>query len=158
MDTATEVFCHLSYYLNNWLLRNNSSVRHGAVQVSFICRNFIRSNWRVKNNHGGAHFSFLLDIISTILRMAAACFFFYYSIILTHLHNLKLNWPFKAYWLRDSPTMHQFNNCLLCPHYIYVFCIYLRTDSDLCHFHRKLIGFYNRVEKCLQRGTNWASK
>jgi hypothetical protein len=41
---------------------------------------------------------------------------------------------------------------MLCPHCIYVLCIYLRTNSDLCYFHRKLIGFYNRVEKSLQRG------
>ena len=25
-----------------------------------------------------------------------------------------------------------FNNCTLCPHHIYVFCIYLRTKSDFC--------------------------
>ena len=28
------------------------------------------------------------------------------------------------------------------------FFIYLRTNSDLCHLHHKLIGFYNRDEKC----------
>jgi hypothetical protein len=37
--------------------------------------------------------------------------------------------------------MHQqvehFNNCMLCPHCIYVFCIFLRTDSDLCHLMQK---------------------
>jgi len=38
------------------------------------------------------------------------------------------------------------------PHCIYVFCIYLRTNSELCHLQHKLIGFYNRDEKCLQRG------
>jgi hypothetical protein len=27
---------------------------------------------------------------------------------------------------------------------IYVFCIYLRTNSDLCHLQHKLIGYYNR--------------
>jgi len=47
---------------------------------------------------------------------------------------------------------------VLCPHSIYVFCIYLRTNSDLCHLHHKLIGFYNRVEKCLQGGTDWGFK
>jgi hypothetical protein len=26
-------------------------------------------------------------------------------------------------------------------------CIYLRTNSDLCHLQYKLIGFYNRDEK-----------
>jgi len=41
---------------------------------------------------------------------------------------------------------HQFNNCTLCPHCICVFCIYLRTNSDLCHLQHKLIGFYNRDE------------
>ena len=39
-----------------------------------------------------------------------------------------------------------------------VFCIYLRTNSDLCHLQHKLIGFYNREEKCLQRGTDWVFK
>ena len=43
------------------------------------------------------------------------------------------------------------NNCTLCPHCIYLLCIYLRTTSDLCHLHHKLIGFYNRDEKCLLR-------
>ena len=47
---------------------------------------------------------------------------------------------------------------MLCPHCIYVFCIYLRTNSDLCHLQHKLIGFYNRDEKCLQRGTDWVFK
>ena len=35
-----------------------------------------------------------------------------------------------------------------------MFCIYLRTNSDLCHLQHKLIGFYNRDEMCLLRGTN----
>jgi len=39
-----------------------------------------------------------------------------------------------------------------------MFCIYLRTNSDLCHLHHKLIGFYNRDGKCLQRGTDWFFK
>jgi len=28
----------------------------------------------------------------------------------------------------------------------------------LCHLQHKLIGFYNRDEKFLQRGTDWAFK
>ena len=51
-----------------------------------------------------------------------------------------------------------FNNSTLCPHCIYVFCIYPRTNSDLCHLQHKLIGFYNPDEKCLQRGTDWVFK
>jgi len=39
-----------------------------------------------------------------------------------------------------------------------VFCIYLRTNSDLCHLQHKLIGFSNRDEKCLQRSTDWVFK
>ena len=39
-----------------------------------------------------------------------------------------------------------------------MFCIYLRTNSDLCHLQHKLIGFYNRDENCLQRGTEWVFK
>ena len=38
------------------------------------------------------------------------------------------------------------------------FCMYLGTNSDLCHLQHKLIGFYNRDEKCLQRGTYWVFK
>jgi hypothetical protein len=44
------------------------------------------------------------------------------------------------------------------PHRIYVFCIYLRTNSDLCHLHHKLIGFYNQEEECLQSGKDWVFK
>ena len=41
---------------------------------------------------------------------------------------------------------------------IYVFGIYLRTNSDLHHLYHKLIGFHNRDEKCLLRGANWFFK
>jgi hypothetical protein len=39
-----------------------------------------------------------------------------------------------------------------------VLCIYLRTNSDLCHLQHKLIGFYNRYDKCLLHGTDWVFK
>jgi hypothetical protein len=32
------------------------------------------------------------------------------------------------------------------------------VNSDLSHLKHELIGFYNRDEKCLQRGTDWAFK
>ena len=59
--------------------------------------------------------------------------------------------------------MHQQFNIqqlyVLPPMYLFFFfCIYLRTNSDLCHLQHKLIGFYNRDEKCLLRGTNWVFK
>jgi len=71
-----------------------------------------------------------------------------------HIFNQHL----KPYWLRDAPTGLTCNNCTLCPHCIYVFCIYLFTTSELCRLHHKLIGFYKRNEKCLLRGTNWGLK
>ena len=74
---------------------------------------------------------------------------------LTRAKQLKVHYAFKAHRLRDAPTGLTFNNCTLCPHCIYVLCINLRTNSDLCHLQHKLIGFYNREEKCLQRGTDW---
>ena len=58
-------------------------------------------------------------------------------------------------WCTNSLT---FNNCTFCPHCIYVFCIYLRTNGELRHLQHKLIGFYNRDEQCLLRGTNWVFK
>ena len=57
-----------------------------------------------------------------------------------------------------SRLANRINNCTFYPHCIYVLCIYLRTNSDLCHLQHKLIGFYNRDEKCLQRGTDWVFK
>jgi len=65
---------------------------------------------------------------------------------------------FQSLLVTLCTTSIRFNNCTLCPHCIYVFCIYLRTNSDLCHLQHKLIGFYNRDEKCLQRGTDWVFK
>ena len=68
---------------------------------------------------------------------------------LCHLHHKLI-----GFYNRDlnffSPVVtictasRTFNNCALCPHCIYVFCIYLRTNSDLCHLQHKLISFYNR--------------
>jgi hypothetical protein len=44
-------------------------------------------------------------------------------------------------------VMHQHFNIqqlyALPTHCIYVFCIYLRTNSDLCHLQHRLFGFYN---------------
>jgi len=41
---------------------------------------------------------------------------------------------------------------------LYLCVLYLSENSDLCHLHHKLIGFYNRDENCLQRGTDWVLK
>jgi hypothetical protein len=36
--------------------------------------------------------------------------------------------------------------------------LYLSKNSDLCHLQHKLVGFYSRDKKCLQRGTDWVFK
>ena len=36
--------------------------------------------------------------------------------------------------------------------------IFLRTNTDVCSIQYKPIGFCNRDEKCLQRGTDWVFK
>ena len=41
---------------------------------------------------------------------------------------------------------------------LYLCVLHLSENSDLWHLQHKLIGFYNRDEKCLLRGTNWVFK
>jgi hypothetical protein len=58
-------------------------------------------------------------------------------------------YPVHINLLKPTGCWHQQVKTLelpFCPHCIYVFCIYLRTNSDLCHLQHKLIGFYNRDE------------
>ena len=74
------------------------------------------------------------------------------------LYDVMLYLTFQSVLVTWRTTSLTFNNCTFCPHCIYVFCIYLRTNSDLCHLQHKLIGFYNRDGKCLQRGTDWGFK
>ena len=54
-----------------------------------------------------------------------------------------------------SYVMHQQLYTLLT---LYLFCIYVRTNSEFCPIQLKVIGFYNRDEKRLMRGTNWVFK
>ena len=53
-------------------------------------------------------------------------------------HDILTFYTLPVTWCTNSLT---FNNCTFCPHCIYVFCIYLKTNSDLCHLQHKLIGF-----------------
>ena len=39
-----------------------------------------------------------------------------------------------------------FNDCKFCRHCIVAFCIYLKTNSDLCHLQHKLIGFITEMK------------
>ena len=66
--------------------------------------------------------------------------------------------PHKAWLLLYVPPGLTFKNSKFCSHFMYVFCMDLRTNRDLCHLQQKLIDFYNRDEKCLQRRTDWVFK
>jgi len=78
-----------------------------------------------------------------------------WNLFVMQWHNMDVQSSALFTWCTNSLT---FNNCTLCTHCIYVFCIDLRTNIDLCHLQHKLLGFYNRDEKCLQRGTDWGFK
>jgi hypothetical protein len=79
------------------------------------------------------------------------CVWILEQITIISLHSINLLKP-------TGHVMHQQVEHFKCPHCIYVFCVYVRTNSDLCHLHHKLIGFYNRDEKCLQRSADWVFK
>ena len=54
---------------------------------------------------------------------------------------------------------HQFNiQQLYALPTLYLCVLYLFENRDLCHLQQKMIGFYNRDEKFLLRGTNWVFK
>ena len=55
---------------------------------------------------------------------------------------------------------HQFNiQQLYALPTLYLFVLYLSGKKQrLYHLQHKLMGFYNRVEKCFLRGTNWVFK
>ena len=57
------------------------------------------------------------------------------------------------YRLRDASTSLTLKDCTL-----YLCVSYLSENKQRLVSHLKLIGIYNRVEKCLLRGTNWVFK
>ena len=136
-----------------------------------------------QRNHDFLCFGYRLFIFHyLLLRPAWLCSRSYTRLYLVNGEILFTNvrgFPYKVYYL--CPTLPQtglcqyiltfqsllvawcttsltFNNCTICPHCIYVFCIYLRKNSDLCHIQPKLISFHNPDEKCLQLGTDWVFK
>jgi hypothetical protein len=74
-----------------------------------------------------------------------------YTVLLKLLRLLNLLKP-TGYVMHHQFNIQQF---YILPRCVYVFCIHLTTNSDL---HHKLIGFYNRDERCLLRGKDWAFK
>jgi len=82
-----------------------------------------------------------VNFIRNVARLSRS-----YSIRTTVIIPTGLCQPFKASYLRVATADLTLKNFSFCPHCIYVFCIYLRINSDLCHLQHKLIGFYNRDE------------
>jgi hypothetical protein len=71
----------------------------------------------------------------------------------SHILNPNIN------LLKPTDFVHQQFNVqqLYAVPILYFFCIHLTTNSDLCHLQHKLVGFYNRDEKCVLRVTDWFS-
>jgi hypothetical protein len=116
-------------------------------------------------SHSHIHVNIMSSISSTLLafqkkkNLHRSCgYTVNVALSLVHpTYMCSLSQPFKAYWLRDAPSL-TFNNSTPCPHCIDGFCVDLRTNSDLCLVQSKLISFYNRDETCLLRGTDWVFK
>ena len=47
---------------------------------------------------------------------------------------------------------------ILLTQFVYTFCMYLATNSEFRPTRHPMACSYNRVRKCLQRGTNWGFK
>ena len=164
----------------HWCTRNNkSNISFGAIFVLTIVR-------YDEGNDNARHYLFVCELLPPDSRHPDGRQRHYHRITVAEVRNADDSTDDKIYgvyinkgmirhdslcvgkfqecltfqsllvtWCTSSLT---FNNCTLCQNCIYVFCIYLRTNSDLCHLQHKLIGFYNRYEKCLQRGTDWVFK
>ena len=111
-------------------IQNSGNSVYRSFQDHFSCR-LLPENWKIK-------IYIKINFVSVLSRYNT------WSLILTFK-------TLPVTWCTNSLT---FSNCTFCPHCIHVFCIYLRTNSDLCHL-QPLIGFYNRDEKFLLRGANW---
>jgi len=46
----------------------------------------------------------------------------------------------------EKNNMTKFNHCTVCPHCIYVFCIYLRKNSDLYHYCINWLVFITQMK------------
>ena len=144
----------LSDFNGTWILwtdfRNIFKFKISWKSVLWKLNCYIRTDRRDVTNSRFAQFcesGWKLLLFSTAMKYTVSCL---------RIGTVTLNfYSLPVTWCTNSLT---FNSCTFCPHCIYVFCIYLRTNSDLCHLQRKLIGFYNRDEKCLLRGTNWVFK
>jgi hypothetical protein len=72
--------------------------------------------------------------------------------------------PFEAYWLLDAPTGLTLKNSTFCPHCVFMCFVGISEQTAtfvLYNINRLvgwLVGYHNRDEKCLLRGTHWVFK
>ena len=143
-------------YSINWLVFVSIYLLSGLVTAVAVFRNPNTIPFSLTTDLLNVLFSWLLvHLSSTFFLVFVTEMKSVYSAVRTGSLNIAVCALSLVTWCTTSLT---FNNFTLCPHCIYVFCIYLRTNSDLCHLQDKLIGFYNRDEKCSQRGTDWVFK
>jgi hypothetical protein len=133
---AIPYICTNSWYLRAWSFDVLASFANIWMRFGFVC-----VNWRLSGNGFEPHRDAAQPSLYSAKEMHAE--HHWRLLILAFI----LRETFKAYLLRDASTSLTFKNYTPCPHY--VFSVYLRTNSDLCHLQHKLIGFYNRDVKCL---------
>ena len=64
--------------------------------------------------------------------------------------------PFKTSWLFDPPTCLTLKNSTVCPHCIYVFCIYLRKTVGSAHTVLMCFVFISeQTATCATYSINW---
>jgi len=120
----------------------------------------IRNSWLLNpsNWHSNRDFSTTLQPVGWpanlvfISFLNALCVF----VILTQSCSVEyapLRFTFFSWFFNLSkPTGHvmhhqlTLNNCTLCLHCIYLFCIYLRTNSDLCHLSINWLVFITEMK------------
>jgi len=66
-------------------------------------------------------------------------------------------YPLKPYLLLDAPPVSH-STTVRSAHTVFMCFVFIWEQTATCATQHKLIGFYNRDEKCLQRGTDWGFK
>ena len=98
---------------------------------------FTEMQWPIRKSNRSCHISFRKHSPGNKLML--------YDALLTYDWSSLCSRPLLTF--QSLPvTWCTFNNCTFCPNCIYVFCIYLRTNSDLCHLQHKLIGFITEMK------------
>ena len=153
--TCRESIIIVRFYSNFYLvdrfskhaqISNSMKIRPVGVEMAHTHEQTDRQTWRSSYSQ----FGILWKRLQTKYQYTSCTGTIYLLKVLTFtLSSLLLAWCTNRFNIQEFYIL---------PHFMCMFCIYLRTNSDFCPIQHKLIGFYNRDEKCLQRGTNWVFK